>query len=69
MQLNIYVPADRERILAELEAVSRRLRRPKNDLVLEALEQFLQRLRPPLRPYHLGAVREWKRADLYEERR
>lgn len=69
MQLNIYVPAERERIVAELETASKRLQRPKNELVLEALEQFLRKLRPSLGRYHLGAVREWKRADLYGRRR
>ena len=38
MQLNIYVPKEKERVLIQLDALSRDLGRPKNEIVLMALE-------------------------------
>ncbi len=66
MHLNIYVPANRQHVIARLEEASRRLGRPKNDLVLQALEEFLKTPRPELPKYRLGPIRPWKRAELYE---
>ncbi len=66
VQLNIYVPANREDVIARLEEASRRLGRPKNELVLQALEEFLKTLRPELPKYRLGPIKPWRRAELYE---
>jgi len=42
LQLNIYVPKGKEGILAKLDAVSRDLGKPKNEIVIEALERYLR---------------------------
>jgi hypothetical protein len=75
MQLNLHVPKDRERLLGRLDAAARRLGRPKNQVVLDAIERYLEDqesssrreggLRLPV--LHLGAVEPWVRADLYED--
>ena len=67
MQLNIYVPKERRRLLEELDSTARRTGRPKNDLVLEAVERFLDELRPQWQVFHMGGVEVPSRADLYEE--
>ena len=50
MQLNIYVPRTKASVLKELDRVSRETGRQKNELVLEALERFLESP-PPERHY------------------
>ena len=73
MQLNIYVPNDKEPLLEALDETVRSTGRAKNLLVLDALEQYL-RQRPrsaparQLRTFHLGAIEPWRREDLYDER-
>jgi len=42
MQLNIYVPKDKEGLLAKLDTVAGQLGKAKNEIVLEALEQYLR---------------------------
>jgi hypothetical protein len=73
MQLNLHVPKDRERLLGRLESASRRLGRPKNQVVLDAIERYLeeqdggsQRAKGGLvlPVLHLG-VRPFRRADAY----
>ncbi|TMC09932.1 MAG: hypothetical protein E6J41_09615 [Chloroflexi bacterium] len=77
MQLNLHVPKDRERLLGRLDAAARRLGKPKNQVVLDALERYLEaeiggsdrgvgELRLPR--LHLGDVRPWRRQDLYLDR-
>jgi hypothetical protein len=68
MQLNIYVPARKRGLLKELEEASRKSGRPKNDLLLEALERYLTPSRQTLGRHHLGEVKAWRRGDLYERR-
>lgn len=41
MQLNIYIPKDKANVLAKLDALSRQLGKPKNEMVIEALERYL----------------------------
>ena len=76
MQLNLHVPKDRERLVARLEAAARRLDRPKNQVVLDAIERYLEEtdgveqraageFRLPV--FHMGGVYPFKRADLYDE--
>lgn len=75
MQLNLHVPKDRERLLGRLESAARRLGRPKNQVVLDAIERYLEEqesgtqhgggLRLPV--LHLGVVQPFVRADLYED--
>jgi hypothetical protein len=71
MQLNIYVPREKERVLGDLELAVRTTGRPKNLLVIEAIERYL-RAEPAdkpgvLRTYNLG-LGTFDRAALYEER-
>jgi hypothetical protein len=73
MQLNLHVPKDRERLLGWLDSAARRLGRPKNQVVLDAIERYLEEhdggsrrakgglVLPVL---HLG-VRPFRRADAY----
>jgi metal-responsive CopG/Arc/MetJ family transcriptional regulator len=68
MQLNIYVPSQKSRLLRELDEASRRTGRPKNELVMEALERYLPTTRPTLGRHRLGEVKGWHRRDLYERR-
>ncbi|MGQ0570680.1 MAG: hypothetical protein ACT4P5_14320 [Armatimonadota bacterium] len=68
MQLNIYVPKARADLLAALDLASRATGRQKNELVLEAIEQFHRERPREMGRYPLGAVIPWKRGDLYAER-
>ena len=73
MQLNLHVPKDRERLLGRLETTARRLGRPKNQVVLDAIERYLEEQdggsgragELQLPALHLGAMVPWRRADLY----
>ena len=69
MQLNIYIPKEKKTVLNALDRASQLCNRPKNELVLEALERYLAEETPaPLGKFSLGEVKEVKRADIYEER-
>ncbi len=77
MQLNVHVPKERERLLRRLEGAAHRLGKPKNQVVLDAIERYLEeedegRGRLPayagIPVYHLGDVAPFTRADLYSER-
>ena len=73
MQLNLYVPKEREAVLRALDEMARTSGRSKNALVLDAIERYLGELaakassHPKLRTYRLG-IKPWTREDLYEER-
>jgi len=67
VQLNIYVPKDRAEILELLDRVAARSNRPKNEIVLEALERYLMDLTPRmLEKFSLGEVKDIDREKLYE---
>jgi hypothetical protein len=68
VQLNVYVPREREALLQELDRAARATGRPKNELVLEALEAHLKRVRPDLGVHSMGGIAFPSRAELYEER-
>lgn len=73
MQLNIHVPKEREAVIAQLDAMAAAGGRPKNQVVLDALEAYLAPRRrstapPRLRPRRLGVRDRLHRADLYAER-
>lgn len=68
MQLNVYVPREKESIIRALDQVARRTGRPKNDLVLEALEEHLKKVPVELGVYDLGQVVMPSRDELYGER-
>ena len=76
MQLNLHVPKDRERLVSRLDSVARRLGRPKSQIVLDALEQYLDqaegepawKIRQTGVPvFHLGEMSPFRRADLYDD--
>jgi hypothetical protein len=72
MQLNVYVPRERESTVRALERAVRTSGRSKNLMVLDAIEQYLasEQEAPPTRKprtFKLG-IRPWTRADIYEER-
>jgi hypothetical protein len=77
VQLNVHVPKERERLLGRLEAAARRSGRPKNQVVLDAIERYLEddgagrpgaaeRIHIPV--FDMGEMAPFVRADLYEER-
>ncbi len=68
MQLNIYVPKEKTRVLEALDEATRRTGRPKSELVLEALEGYLRQVRPQFGVFHLGRIDLGHRDDLYLER-
>lgn len=69
MQLNIYIPKEKARVLEALDEAARRMGRPKNELALEALETYLGQMQCQLGTFHLGATDErTPRSDLYLER-
>lgn len=73
MQLNLYVPKERERVVRALDELARRTGQNKNALALEAIAQYVQAQagnagsRRGLRTFRLG-VQPWSREELYEER-
>ena len=70
VQLNIYVPQDKAHLVLRLGEVSKALGRPKNEMVLEALERFLAVNRVPVAlPVRRGkVVGSLSREDIYRDR-
>jgi hypothetical protein len=76
MQLNVHVPKDREDLIRALDEAVRELDRPKSELVLDAVEQYLRDLHRRRRArraveiptFDLRAGPGLRRADLYDER-
>jgi predicted DNA-binding protein len=74
VQLNLHVPRDRERLLGRLESAARRLGRPKNQVVLDAIEHYLDEADPGRRAgsgvptFRMGDVAAFERGDLYADR-
>ena len=68
MQLNVYVPREKERVVAALNETARRLGRQKNDLVIEALESYLAETRPAVGVFRLGTVQLPPCEELHLER-
>jgi len=71
MQLNIYVPQDKKHLVLRLDEVAKALGRPKNAIVLEALERFLAVTKPQIvLPVRKGKVRgRLSRAEIYRGKR
>jgi hypothetical protein len=67
MQLNVYIPKEKEYLLAALVAEAERTGRSKNEIVLQAIERQLAPGKPAYRIYPLAATVP-DRADLYAER-
>ena len=70
MQLNIYVPQDKAHLIERLDEVCKSLGRPKNEMVLEALERFLAVNRSPAElPLRRGKIiGSLSREDIYRDR-
>lgn len=70
MQLNIYVPQDKAHVIARLDEVSKALGRPKNEMVIEALERYLSVNRPLGKlPVRKGKVFGFlSREEIYRDR-
>ncbi|MGE5579940.1 MAG: hypothetical protein ACM3WU_07845 [Bacillota bacterium] len=70
MQLNIYVPQDKAHVIARLDEVCKALGRPKNEMVIEALERYLVTNRPLMRlPVRKGKVfGSLSREEIYRDR-
>lgn len=68
MQLNIYVPKEKSYILKNLEYISKQTSRPKNELVLEALEKYLPELPLELGKFKMGKGQLPGREEIYEGR-
>lgn len=70
MQMNIYVPKDKENLVDALERAAADSGRPKNELVLEALERYLRAAKRPveLARVSLGQTTPAPRRELYEGR-
>lgn len=68
MQLNVYIPKDKEHILDALARVAERSGQSKNEIVLEAIEhRVLADQEPAYSVYDLGAG-QIDRGSLYEKR-
>jgi hypothetical protein len=67
VQLNIYVPQDKEHLVLRLDEVAKALGRPKNEMVLEALERFLAVTKPQVvLPVREGKVKgRLSREEIY----
>jgi len=71
MQLNIYVPKNKERLLQQIERLAQNQHRSKNEIVLKALETYLTQHRGDdfeFGVFELGSARTIARGALYEER-
>lgn len=66
MQLNVYVPKEKGEVLKTLERVSEITKRPKNELVLEALERYLSNTPIVLGRFSMGDLDVPRRAEIYE---
>lgn len=67
MQLNTYVPKDRANLVEALDAEAKRTGRSKNDIVLDALEAYLQKKPLKWESHNLGLFEMPSRAEIYEE--
>lgn len=65
--MNIYVPRDKESVVTELERAVARTGRPKNEIVLEAIESYLVEASQSIEldSLSLGKVKSVTRKELY----
>jgi hypothetical protein len=68
MQLNIYVPKQKEPVVRALDEATRRTGRPKNEIILDALEAYLRQHSARLGSFHLGQVSIPSRDEVYLDR-
>ena len=67
MEFSIYVPKDKARILEALDEKAKGSGRPKNEIVLEALEAYLAKEPLLLKTYNLGPIDMPTREEIYDE--
>ncbi len=72
MQLNVYVPKDKLKLLQKLDAATKRTGKQKNELVLEALEAYLEKTqvaeeKPVWKTYDLGVIGNLSREEIYDD--
>lgn len=71
MQLNIYVPKDKEKLVEEVARIARRERRSKNKIILQAVGEYVREHaagKAAFGVYSLGAkAGALDRRQLYEE--
>jgi hypothetical protein len=74
VQLNLHVPKDRELLVGRLESAAHQLGRPKNQIVLDAIERYLEdgddrRVvdHGGIPVFHMGTIAPFRRADLYAD--
>lgn len=68
MQLNVYIPRDKEHLMDALSRESDRTGRSKNELILEAIEERVAPARVPAYRTFPLAARRIDRKDLYRDR-
>ncbi len=70
MQLNIYIPKEKEELLARLDSVSKERGKPKNEIVIDAIERYLRLVvvSAELGKYAMGETGSLSRRDIYGER-
>ena len=70
MQLNIYVPKEKEGLLAQLDAVSKERGKPKNEIVIDAIERYFRLVvvSAELGKYAMGETGLLSRRDIYDGR-
>jgi hypothetical protein len=66
VQLNVYLPKAKAALLDRLDEAAKRTGKPKNELVVEAIEAYLGSLPPVFGTYQLGVVAS-SRAELYDD--
>ena len=69
MQLNLYIPKEKGSVLRRLDEAAKRRGRPKNELVIEAIEAYLQEAGKPAEfvPTNIGVGEAPSREQLYDE--
>ena len=67
MQLNVYVPKNKVRLIKALDEATKRTGKQKNELVIEALEAYLKEEKPRLETFDMGVFEFPSREEIYAE--
>lgn len=72
MQLNVYVPKDKVKLLQKLDAATKSTGKQKNELVLEALEAYLEKPqvaeeKPQWETFKMGVMGTLRREEIYDD--
>ncbi|MGI6626923.1 MAG: hypothetical protein ACOX4K_00960 [Bacillota bacterium] len=70
MQLNIYIPKGKESLLSRLDSIAGRLGKAKNEIVIEALEQYFRLYAGTVQlgRYNSRVTGSLSRRDIYGDR-